>query len=255
MPQPNLRDLRRLRREHTPEAIRRRLAAAAKHSYIRDFVYGAIDGAVTTFAVVSGVAGADLSSGIVVVLGLANLVGDGFSMAASNFLGTRAEDQLRERARRIEQEHIDAYPEGETEEVRQLIRGKGFEGEDLERAVEIVTSDREQWVEMMLAEEHGLPPSSASPLRAATTTFLAFVIVGLLPLGAFLATFVLSVDIRHPFVWSVVCTSLAFLAVGAIKSRFVDQPWYWSALETLFVGGTAAGLAYVVGVALRDVGT
>jgi len=67
---------------HTPERIRQRLQARATHSYLRDFVYGAIDGTVTTFAVVSGVAGAGLSTSVILILGIANLVGDGFSMAA-----------------------------------------------------------------------------------------------------------------------------------------------------------------------------
>ena len=84
---------RELKETHTPRAVAERLAAPASHSYLRDFVYGAIDGAVTTFAVVSGVAGAELSGAIVLVLGMANLVGDGFSMAASNYLGSRAERQ------------------------------------------------------------------------------------------------------------------------------------------------------------------
>lgn len=246
-------ELRQLKREHTPSAIELRLQSAARHSYLRDFVYGAIDGAVTTFAVVSGVVGADLSSGIIIILGLANLVGDGFSMAASNFLGTRAEQQLRARARRIEEHHIDTYPEGEIEEVRQLVRRKGFAGDDLERAVEILTADRRQWVDLMLAEEHGMPHSSASPWRAAATTFFAFVIIGLLPLVAFLAAYFLPIAVDHPFAWSVATTTMAFLTVGAIKSRFVDQHWVWSAMETLTVGGAAAGLAYLVGWSLSDV--
>ena len=85
---------------HTPEAVRERLLAAPRHSYLRDFVYGSVDGAVTTFAIVSGVAGAGLPGRVVIILGLANVAADGFSMAASNFLGTRAERQLLEQARR-----------------------------------------------------------------------------------------------------------------------------------------------------------
>lgn len=70
----------------------------SESTYLKDFIYGAIDGAVTTFAVVSGVAGAGLSSTIIIILGIANLVADGFSMAAGNFLGSRAENQAMDKA-------------------------------------------------------------------------------------------------------------------------------------------------------------
>ena len=76
--------------DHSIEGIKLRLSST-NHNYIRDWIYGGIDGAVTTFAVVSGVAGAELSPLIVLILGFANLIADGFSMAASNYLGTRAE--------------------------------------------------------------------------------------------------------------------------------------------------------------------
>jgi hypothetical protein len=79
--------------EHSPEAIQARLATEPRHTYLRDWVYGGIDGAVTTFAVVSGVLGADPSSGIVLVLRAANLVADGFSMAASNYVGRRTKGE------------------------------------------------------------------------------------------------------------------------------------------------------------------
>lgn len=61
--------------------------------YLRDIVYGALDGGVTTLAIVAGAAGAHLEARIAIILGVANLVGDGLSMAAGNYLGMRSEIQ------------------------------------------------------------------------------------------------------------------------------------------------------------------
>jgi len=243
--------LEKLKSIHTPEAIRRRLQYGPKHSYLRDFIYGAIDGAVTTFAVVSGVAGARLSNDVVIILGLANLIADGFSMAVGNFLGTRAEQELREQARKEEEVHIQKIPEGEREEIRQIFAAKGFKGEDLERAVNIITSDPKLWIETMLQEEMGMPGTGPSPVKASLSTFIAFVIVGVLPLLAFFGKWISPQATFEPFLASAVITGLAFFIVGALKSRYVGKPWFLAGLETLFVGGAAASLAYFVGALLR----
>ncbi len=238
---------------HKPEAIRRRLDAGSNYSYLKDFVYGAIDGAVTTFAVVSGVAGAGLSSSVVVILGVANLIGDGFSMAAGNYLGTQAEQQQRDRLRKMEERHIEEVPDGEREELRQIFAHRGFKGADLEHVVDVLSADRQRWVDTMLREEHGLATSVPSPIRAAFTTFVAFLMVGLLPLIPFLLNFVSKEFVPNPYLWSSAGTAGAFFLVGTVKARFVDQHWMRAGLMTLLIGGTAAALSFACGMMLAGV--
>src|SRR5690625_7348329 len=110
-----------------PQGNAARLQAGPTHSYLRVFIYGAMDGAITTFAIVSGVAGAGLSSGVVIIMGLANLLADGVSMGVSNYLGTRAEEQLREKIRAQEARHMRLYPEGERAELRPIFALKGLD--------------------------------------------------------------------------------------------------------------------------------
>jgi len=232
--------------EHSTEAIRERLAAGPTHNYLRDWIYGGIDGAVTTFAVVSGVAGAQLSPWILLALGFANLFADGFSMAASNFLGTKAEHEDWHRLEAIENRHIDLAPEGEREEVRQIFQIKGFAGADLERIVQLVTADRERWVRTMLTEEYGLPIEVRSPYYAAISTFTAFLICGLVPLFPYLLKVPQALEV------SILATGLVFFAIGSAKSRWSPAAWWRSGITTLLVGAVAAGLAYAAGMILKS---
>jgi len=231
--------------EHSPDAIRRRLETGPTHNYLRDWIYGGIDGSVTTLAVVTGVAGAQLSTWIILALGFANLFADGFSMAASNYLGTRAEHDDWRRLEQIENRHIELAPEGEREEVRQIFERKGFEGNDLTRIVELVTADRERWVRTMLTDEYGLPHEVRSPWIAAISTFTAFLICGLVPLLPYLF------GSEHSLAISVTLTGIVFAAIGSIKSRWSTSSWWHSGLTTLLVGAIAASLAYAAGVIVK----
>ncbi|MEM8883398.1 MAG: VIT1/CCC1 transporter family protein [Planctomycetota bacterium] len=235
-----------LRAEHTPDRIRARIAAATEHSYLGDGVLGAVDGTVTTFAIVAGATGAGLSGGIALVLGLANVVADGFSMGVSNYLKAKSDRAVVERARRIEEEHIEHIPEGEREEIRQIFASKGFEGSVLDEIVDVITRDRKRWVDTMLTEELGLQLETPDPFRAGWTTFAAFFVAGLFPLVPLVL-----VDDDSWFSACSIVAAVTFWTIGLVKGRVVGEPPWRHAVESLVIGGGAAVLAYVVGWAAR----
>lgn len=232
-----------LEHSHSQQAIQDRLAQGFRSNYLRDWIYGGIDGAVTTFAIVAGVVGADLSAAVVLILGFANLVADGFAMAAGNYSGTKAERDDYDRVLGIERRHIALEPEGEREEIRQIFAAKGFSGDDLERVVEVITSDPALWATTMATEEYGLSPTLRSPMLAALNTFAAFMICGCVPLVSYLST--------GGVIACVLSTGATFFVVGAVKSRWSPAGWLRSGLETLLIGMGAAVLAFAVGYGLR----
>ncbi|MFW5966654.1 MAG: VIT1/CCC1 transporter family protein [Persicimonas sp.] len=242
---------KKLHSQHQPDAIRERLEEERRHSYLGDGILGAIDGGVTTFAVVSGVAGGGLSSVVVLILGFANLLADGFSMAVSNFQATKSTREQTEKTRERERRHIEAVPEGEREEIRQIYAQKGFEGEALDHAVELITSDEELWIDTMIQEEYGLPLESPNPLRAGAVTFVAFLLAGLVPLIPFV--FDPDAPIETTFPFSILFTGLTFLGIGMMKGKVLDRSIVRGGLETLFIGGAAAAIAYGVGKLLRGI--
>lgn len=246
MPRTRRRDLTA---EHRLETIRARLARPRGEGALGDFVLGGVDGVVTTFAMVAGSAGGQLSMAAVIILGLANLVADGFSMGISNYLGTRSRQQEVMRARADEDWQLDAHPEGERQEVREIFARKGFEGEMLERIVEGITSDRGVWVDTMMAEELKLSEVSARPVRAGLVTFAAFSICGFVPLVPFVLG---GGSFEGMFRTSILLAAATFLVLGIGKGAVLELPRFRSGVQTLAIGAAAAGLAYITGALLRE---
>ncbi|OIQ44880.1 MAG: hypothetical protein BM558_06195 [Roseobacter sp. MedPE-SW] len=226
---------------HSQQEISARIGAPPGRGVLRDVIYGAIDGSVTTFAIVAGVAGAGLSPFIIVALGLANVLADGFSMAAGNYSGTKAELDNLKRLRQVEESHIQTYPEGERAEAREILRLKGLSGPVLEAATDAICADKEAWINLMMEGEYGASPVDPEPMRAALATFAAFLVAGMVPLLPFLF------GLTSAFSISVWLTLAVFFAIGAFKSHWSLTPWWRSGGETLAIGGAAALMAYGVG--------
>ena len=236
-----------LEHKHTSEEIQARLARDSRGNYLRDWIYGGVDGTVTTFAIVAGVVGAALPGTVVLVLGLANLIADGFAMGAGNYSATKADLDDYRRLLAIERKHIAMEPGGEREEIRQIFALKGFAGAELERIVDVITADEDRWAKTMAVEEYGLSPAVKSPILAALSTSAAFVLCGLVPLASYLAAYSIG--------WCVMATALVFFGIGAAKSRWSTAGWARSGLETLLIGMSAAAVSFAIGYGLRAFAT
>lgn len=226
---------------HSRKEIAARLASGGTTTHLRDMIYGGIDGAVTTFAIVAGVEGAGLSSGVIVTLGIANILADGFSMAAGNYAGTKAELDDRKRIIRVEERHLQQFEEGEREELRQILALRGLSGEVLDQAAALISQDKSKWIDLMLTDEYGFSRAPPHPLGASITTFLAFLAAGSVPLVPYL------IGVNNALQLSVIATFLTFFLIGAGKSRWSLARWWWSGAETLAIGAVAALIAYYVG--------
>ncbi|MGI6418618.1 MAG: VIT1/CCC1 transporter family protein [Thermoguttaceae bacterium] len=215
--------------------------------YLKSAVYGGLDGIVTTFAVVAGVGGAQLSTGVVLILGFANLVADGLSMAVGDYLSTKAELEYQRAERRREQWEVENYPEGEKRELVELYVEKGMPEDDAKTIAEIMSRHKETWIEVMMVEELGIVASGESPIKNAVVTFFSFAIFGLVPLAAFIAVLLVPLVKFDAFTVAGLLTAITLFALGAIKVRITGKNWFKSGLETLLVGGLAAAAAYAVG--------
>ncbi|AJM91442.1 VIT1/CCC1 transporter family protein [Nitrosopumilus piranensis] len=218
-----------------------------------DFVYGSIDGAVTTFAIVASVVGAGLSPGIILILGFANLFADGFSMAAANYQASKARNEFIQMKRKQEEWEIDNLEEQERDEIRDIYREKGFKDELLEEVVRIITSRRKVWLDTMMKEELGLIEDKKNPLDSSFSTFFGFNVIGLIPLIPFMIFIIVGVEANsEAFVYSIISVSIAFFMVGMIKGKIVKRSKVRSGTYTLIIGGTAAFVAYLVGYGLNS---
>lgn len=219
---------------------------------VENFVYGAIDGAVTTFAIVTGVVGASLAPSIIIILGFANLLADGFSMAIGNYLAVKTQNEFIQRERKREEWEIDNRIEEEQQEIREIYSKKGFKDELLDDIVRIITSRRKVWVDTMMREELGLIEGKHSPVVSAVNTFVGFDAIGIIPLIPFIIVYLTgsNIFISNAFFCSVLATASSFFLIGSIRGKVVRKPMMISGFNTLLIGGVAAAVSYCIGYVL-----
>ena len=215
--------------------------------YISEFVYGGIDGAITTFAVVAGATGADAEVRWVLIFGFANLIADGFSMSVGNYFSTKADRDNFEKHKAIEYWEIDNLRDREVEEIREIYQAKGFKGELLEQVVKVITSDKDVWVDTMMKEELEMIKDTRTPVQTASATFLSFMMVGLIPLIAYIVAALTPVNQDNLFLFSCIGTGIGLALVGYLKSVITNESLVKGIGQTLLLGGIAAALAYYVG--------
>lgn len=218
-----------------------------KGELLKDAVYGASDGIVTTFAIVAGVSGASLNPSIVLIMGFANLIGDGFSMASGNYLGTKSEQEYYASEKKRILLDLKKNQKKYTSELRKIFEKKGFSGKLLDDTVSKIKMNRSAWVKMILENKEGFSDKNVNAMKSALTTFGAFVVAGLMPLVAYVLSQSLGVFKNNTFEISIFITAITLLTVGILKASVTKKPWVTEALQMLFVGGFAAVVAYYIG--------
>ena len=219
-------------------------------TYIKDAVYAGNDGIVTTFAVVAGVAGASLGPVIILVLGFANLLADGFSMATGNYLGTKSESDHYHRERKSESRIYDDSPEEGKRVVQGIMEEKGYASEDAGLLAGLIMKNKEFFSDFVVFERTGITPSTtADEIRGAVVTFVAFMIAGLIPLLPFV--FFSGDEGVNTFLLASVFTGVALFVIGAARTFFSDKSWWAGGFEMFIAGGAAALIAYVIGALLK----
>jgi vacuolar iron transporter family protein len=217
-----------------------------RKEYISEIVYGGIDGTITTFAVVAGAQGANLSTSVVIILGIANLLADGFSMSVGNYFSTMAEKDYFEKNHKSECKEVEFNPDEGRKEIREIYAQKGFKGELLEQVVDVITSDKTIWVDTMMKEELRMIKTEKTSLKTAAVTFVSFVLIGSIPLLSYLFR-TSQQSASDLFISSSIFTSFALCIIGLLKSWVTERNYIKGIAETLGLGGIAALVSYYVG--------
>lgn len=215
---------------------------AARGAALRNFVFGTSDGLVTVLAFVAGVSASLATRRLVLMAGVAEMFAGAVSMGLGAFLGTRAERDWYERERRREELEVKKIPQLEREELRDIYRKKGLEGETLERVVTAFSANEKRWVDIMMAEELGLQPVESAPLSAGIVVGGSYVLAAAVPLAPYLL-----LGGGAALLLSMVVTAAALAGVGVAKARLTQRPELRAGLETMATGLVGTGVCWAIG--------
>jgi VIT1/CCC1 family predicted Fe2+/Mn2+ transporter len=215
---------------------------ATRGAALRNFVFGTSDGLVTVLAFVAGVSASLASRRLVLMAGLAEMFAGAVSMGLGAFLGTRAERDWYDRERRREESEVEQIPHLEKEELREIYRKKGLEGETLERVVDVFTANEKRWVDIMMSEELGLQPVESSPWSAGLVVGSSYIVAAAIPLLPYLVY-----GGHRALLISMMLTAAALYLVGVAKARITQRPEFRSGAEMMLTGLVGTGICWGIG--------
>ncbi|MEV0586157.1 VIT1/CCC1 transporter family protein [Nonomuraea sp. NPDC050310] len=212
--------------------------------WLRPAVFGAMDGLVSNFALISGVVGAGATGTVAVVTGLAGLVAGACSMAVGEYTSVASQTELTKAEIENEKAELARNPEGELAELTALYRGRGLDAETSEKVARQLTAEPEVAWRVHVREELGVDPDDLpSPYLAAGSSFAAFAAGAAVPVLPFAlgATGLLV---------AALASVLGLLLAGGIVARLTARPWWAGALRQLVLGAFAAAVTYGIGSAV-----
>lgn len=210
---------------------------------IRELIFGANDGLITTLGFVMGVYGAVHDHRLILITGFAEVAAGAFSMFFGAYLSSKSQREFFEREIEREKREIEEFPEKEKDEVREIYRAKGFEGKDLEMIVRKLTQDKRVWLWCMLEEELGLIVESVEgPVRAALIVGSSFVAGAIPPLLPYIF-----LEGRSALIVSGILAVIGLFVIGAGKTFITKKNPLKSGIEVIFIGLLAAFVGYFIG--------
>ncbi|MBA3907081.1 MAG: VIT1/CCC1 transporter family protein [Pseudonocardiales bacterium] len=212
--------------------------------WLRAGVFGAMDGLVTTIALVAGVGGGGANRSAIILTGMAGLVAGAFSMALGEFASVGAQNDAVAHEVTVERDEIARYPDGEMAELAEMYVRMGLSRPTADAVAREVHADPELAVKVHITQELGLDPDDQpSPWTAAISSFIAFSIGGIFPLVSYLLG-------SSSLVAALLVGAVGLFVAGAITSRFTTRNWWLAGLRQLMFGAIAAGATYLVGMAI-----
>ncbi|MEV0419736.1 VIT1/CCC1 transporter family protein [Streptosporangium canum] len=209
--------------------------------WLRPSVFGAMDGLVSNFALIAGVAGGTASTKVIMLAGVAGLAAGAFSMAGGEYVSVASQRELALAEIAVERRELERHPEAEEAELAQLYESRGVEPAVAAEVARQISQDPEKALEVHARAELGVTPADLpSPRIAALSSFLSFSVGAILPLLPYL----LGVT---SLVSSAVISCLALFGAGALVSRVTARSWWYSGLRQLVVGAVAAALTFGLG--------
>lgn len=216
---------------------------------IEEIILGGQDGLVNVLGIVLGIAAATSDSRIVVIAGLAATFAESIAMAAVAFTSQKAAKQYYESEKQREIREMHEMPESERQEIREIFAKKGFKGKELERVVQVITSDKQIWLDVMMKEELNLGSyEEKNPKKAAFIVGVSAFIGSMIPLAPFFFT-----TTFNGIILSITLSIATLFAAGALKSHFTIGNWKKNGLEMAAIGTLAAITGYAIGLLLQGI--